>query len=213
MSRTTLSQSYVHITDDNDKHVGANVSLLPIRTCSDCVHVSCALPKLKKDGTPGKVLQCYACKFLHRPIVRKNWTENTQIIETDPIAFFNGIRAYLAAKRPKLFRYWVGGDFPTQQAVDMSFDVAREYPSTDFLAFTKRWYDRFDFSARPKNFAIVYSAWSTLPVPPNDCPIAWCNDGRENRIPSTAIKCAGRCDQCGVCWYLKPNVHVYFDIH
>lgn len=205
---------FVHVSDDNDKGVGSNVSCLPVRTCSPCVKFSCAMPVIKKNGMPGKRLQCYACKFLDRPIVRKNWTENTKIIEKNPAKFFADIADYLETKQPKMFRFWVGGDFPTQKTVNLAFNLARKFPNIKFLAFTKRWFDGFNFSRAPENFAIIYSAWTTLPVPPSDRPRAWLNDGKETRIPKTAIKCFGRCDSCGMCWELpKIGADVYFDIH
>jgi hypothetical protein len=210
----SLSQIKVHVSNDNGKGVGPNVSVLPIRTCSPCVRISCAMPKIKKDGTPSKILQCYACKFLARPIVRANWTENTELVENNPKAFFSGIAEYLDREKPKFFRFWVGGDFASQQIVNSSIKLARAYLDTRFLAFTKRWYDRYDFSDTPKNFAVIYSAWSNLPEPPKDKPRAWCNDGSETRIPKNAIHCPGRCDTCGMCWELpRLGLDVYFDIH
>jgi hypothetical protein len=208
------NKALVHISDDNGKGVGPNISVLPIRTCSPCVKVSCAMPVLKKDGTPGKRLQCYACKFLDRPIVRRNWTDNTEVLETDPERFFETIAQYLTAAKPAFFRFWVGGDFPNQKTVNLAFDLARNFPDVKFLSFTKRWYDSFNFGKAPGNFAVIYSAWPTLPVPPKDKPRAWLNDGRETRIPKTALHCPGHCDACGLCWELhKTGRDVYFNIH
>jgi hypothetical protein len=214
VSTLACDKALVHISADNGKGVGANVSLLPIRTCSKCVLQSCAMPFIKKNGEPGKRLQCYACKFLERPIVRKNWTENTETIETDPIGFFRAIGEYLEENRPAFFRYWVGGDFPTQKTVNLACKLAKQFPAVKFLAFTKRWYDGFNFAQAPANLAIIFSAWPTLPVPPRDRPIAWLSDGRETRIPEHAIHCPGRCDACGMCWELpKIGRDVYFTIH
>ena len=204
----------LHIIKNNGKRVGLNVSLCPIRTCSPGVRRACAAFRLRKDGTRSKRRYCYACKFLKRANVVKAWSDNTRLILQDPVAFFAGIREYLRAKQPRFFRLWVAGDYPTPQTIKMVYSLARQCPNTKILSFTKRWLDGWCFPKTPQNMTVVYSAWSTLAKPPKGHHVAWCDDGRETRIPADALECPGRCDQCGMCWSLNEiKKDVYFHVH
>lgn len=184
----------VHIIDNNAKGVGPNVSLLPIRDCGKGV------PCANRNG-------CYACKFLHRPSVKKAWQDNSRTARNNPRAFFAAIRDYLTRKNPAFFRWHVAGDFLSQEYVDECFAIAREFPDCRFLAFTKR--HDFNYRFRPGNFSVVASMWpgwgDEAAVRRQGLPIAWMDDGTESRIPANAMHCPGNCDGCGMCWQL-PDI-------
>ena len=115
---------------------------------------------------------------------------------------------------PRLFRIHVGGDFFSLDYLKMWLRVVEKHPDTRFLAFTKR----FDLLAQlneilPNNFSLILSAWPGMEIP-NDLrsrfPVAWMQDGTENRVPETAIECSGNCMECQAkCWALSGHDVVF----
>ena len=174
-----------------------NVSLLPIASCPK--GIPCA-----KD--------CYDCKASRiYPTVKaarkRNWTAARRSAD----AYFAGIREYLAKYTPKYFRWHVGGDIPSQDYYREMCAIAREFPETHFLAFTKN--HGLDFRGRPGNLNVVLSMWPQWGNSKKRMPRAWMQDGTETRIPESAIQCSGHCDTCGICWHLKPGRDVWFAKH
>lgn len=184
----TTMKTKVCISPGNSK-VGnvPNVSLVP---CKDCgKDVPC-----RKD--------CYALKAWRAyPSVKRAWQSNSRVAHVSPSAFFAAIRQYLVAKAPRFFRWHVAGDFLSQAYVDQCFEVAREFPTTRFLAFTKR--HDFDYSQAPANFTVVFSMWPKWGDVDDPMPRAWMQDGTETRVPSNALECPGNCEHCGMCWNLR----------
>jgi hypothetical protein len=134
-----------------------------------------------------------------------NWFENPAQFEWDLLTF-------LSTYTKKHFRWFVGGDIPNQDFVDMMIRVGKIFPHIQFLAFTKRY--KFDYRFIPSNLNIVFSAWPGLKmVNRYNRPVAWMQDGTESRIPSTAIKCSGTCENCGICWNLPCGYSVWFEKH
>jgi hypothetical protein len=88
------------------------------------------------------------------------------------------------------------------------------FPKTKFLAFTKQ-YNLFTGLQVPHNLKVVFSAWPGLDVHnPDSRPIAWMQDGTEDRIPETALHCPGSCENCMMCWSLDEiNRDVWFTKH
>lgn len=171
-----------------------NVSLIPGRDCG--ADVPCA-----HRGA------CYAIKFMMFPAPREAWTTNSRTAHDNPAEYFQRVRGYLAYNRPPFFRWHVAGDFLSQSYLDEVKAIAREFPETKFLAFTKR--HDFDYRRKPSNLAIVFSMWpgwtpagGLAKIRKKGLPVAWLQDGKEERVPKTAIPCPGICEKCAMCWSL-----------
>jgi hypothetical protein len=179
-----------------------NVSLPPVLACgSDC-------------GCRSKL--CYALRIYKRhAVVRKRWDSNLTIAITDPHQYFYSIHKQLQGMQPEYFRWHVGGDILNQQYLESMKTVAADHPKTKFLCFTKMY--NLQYVPLPKNLRIVFSAWpGHLLVrwkPDRLLPVAWMQDGTEDRIPSDAKECTGSCHDCHACWDLKRGEHVYFHLH
>lgn len=171
----------VKIADGNSK-LGAipNVSTVPGKDCGNsdlCVR------------------GCYAVKFYRMyPSVKNAWSINSELAHHDRKTFFGDVRTYLAKKTPRWFRWHVAGDILDQAYLDEMKAIAREFPKTGFLAFTKM--HMLSFDTLPGNLTIVFSMWPGLQLPAavDAMPKAWMQDGSETRVPETAIPCPGRCD-------------------
>ena len=179
-------------------------NILPGCTCSGAARAHCL-----KEG-------CYAVKnaFCHGYDMNKNnvlraWAENTALVKTDLPAFITDMHSYLKKARPRFFRIHAAGDFFSVDYARAWYEIARRFPETTFLAFTKQWdvVRAVPFHTLP-NFSLVLSGWTGCPIPEDlraFYPCAWCDDGQEDRIPSDAIECPGSCESCGLCWILKQT--------
>jgi len=189
------------ISPGNSKLGGIpNVSLVPVKDCSNC-------EACKKT--------CYALKSWRQyPQTRAAWRHNSQLAHKNSSDFFCSIDAYIQKKRPQYFRWHVAGDILDQEYYEDMKTVAKRYPNTRFLCFTKAHSGKLiiNFSGRPKNLAIVLSMYPEMKVPRKKMPRAWMQDGTETRIPKNAIECSGHCDSCNVCWDLHGK-DVYFHKH
>lgn len=165
-----------------------NVSLLPCVTCPK--NVPCS-----KD--------CYAQKFLKYPSVKRAWTNNTDLLFSDRIKYFTGIRDFLLVKKPAAFRWHVAGDIIDQNYLDHMKRAAIKNDQIRFLAFTKA-YD-LDFHRLPLNLSIIFSMWNNYGNTTKHMPRAWLYNPKnpDMRIPRNAIQCHGKCIDCGMCWELK----------
>ena len=175
-----------------------NISLTPVRSCKNCA--ACAV-------------DCYAMKsYRQYKGTRASWDSNYAMAKTTPAKFFQMIGDYLTKHTPRYFRYHVAGDILNQRYLNRMNKLAREHTGTTFLAFTKR-YD-LDYSNRPDNMSIVFSAWPNSPMPKTDLPVAYMQDGTETRVPNNALECPGDCEHCGMCFDLeKLNRSVVFHKH
>ena len=178
-----------------------NFSLTPLTTCSKEACSTCG-----KD--------CYAAKFYRiYPTVKNAWNTNTELALNDLVTLEKDITGSLTRSKPALFRIHVGGDFPTRKYAQMWARIAHRFPDTKFLAFTKRW-DIVEEMHFPGNMKLVYSAWPGMQAPPSGHPIAWMDDGTENRIPADAHICMGghngiTCSTCKACWNLDKKDVVF----
>lgn len=161
---------------------------------------------------------CYAKKIERlRPVVRKTYEENLIYAKRYPELLESYLNLYFSmANAPRFFRIHVAGDFFSRSYFEMWLRVISTHPDTKFLAFTKReaiikpYLDKL-----PKNLSLVWSAWPGVPVPKmisKKLPVAWMQDGTEDRIPASAVKCPGRCEECAKCWAMD-GCHVVFDKH
>lgn len=178
-----------------------SVSMIPVKDCGNCDYCR---------------ELCYALKAWRMyKETRAAWTANSRAFREDPYSAVMTVYRWLARKRklPRFFRIHVAADFLNQDHVDAWAMLAREFPTVKFLAFTKM--HHLDFSACPENLQIVHSMWPGMPdTAPKNARRAWVQDGTETRIPADAIECAGKCDDCGMCWSLKAVGHdVWFHVH
>jgi hypothetical protein len=164
-----------------------NVSLTPIESCPP--GIPCA-----KD--------CYGRRACRRPKTAAAWARNLAIYRSDPTRFWAEVNAHLTINRPDLFRSGVAGDMPDQAYLQAFYDTARAHRGTKFLAFTKN--HALDFRGRPRNVSIVLSMWPGWGDTRKKMPRAWLDDpaNPDPRIPADAIRCSGRCENCGICWDL-----------
>ena len=194
----------IKISDGNSKMgVVPSFSLPAGVTCSPEACRTCY-----KDG-------CYARKIEQlRPTVHNCYMrnlqlckENLQFVEQYFMCYFGGLNA------PRVFRLHVSGDFFSAEYFEMWLRVIAANPGTRFLAFTKQIeIIRPYLHKLPKNFSLVWSAWTGVPIPPDVIgvlPVAWMDDGKEDRIPCDAIACAGNCESCGKCWALNGRDVVF----
>lgn len=156
---------------------------------------------------------CYAQKAYRRyPLVRGAWVDNAVLARTKPLLYFRAIHTFLQQRHPAYFRWHVAGDIPSQLYLDCMKGVARDFPDTSFLCFTK--HHSLDFRHLPSNLHVVFSMWPGWGNTRKRMPRAWMQDGTETRIPSGAIKCQGNCESCTRCWYLSTtNCNVVFTKH
>jgi len=168
-----------------------NLSLTPGKSC--VTNIPCFT-----DG-------CYANNAYRRyPNARDTWDSNLEFYQENPLEFFRDFYKWMKAESPKRFRMFVGGDFPDNLFYLLLEQTARDFPTTSFLVFTKRY--RYDFSTRSKNLQVILSTWPGHPMPINrGLPWSWIEG--DERIPETYLRCPGNCFDCGhVCWGTKIDV-------
>ena len=110
-------------------------------------------------------------------------------------------------KPVKYFRIHESGDFYSQEYLDSWIAICRDFPSIEFLAYTKSYF--LDFSKRPENMKIIYSIMPDTAHFMDGLPVAYAGIHRER----ATLKCPGHCGKCRACWKLKAGQSVYFDIH
>ena len=179
----------------------ANVSLPPVRSCGNC---------------EGCWEECYARPaYRQYPSTKASWDDNWRMVCTDRPAYWRMIREYIERKAPTLFRWHVAGDIPDQGYLDEMVVIAKQYPKTKFLVFTKMYGLEYTGAIACENLSVVLSAWPGQKIQRTlELPVAWMQDGTETRIPKDAIECSGHCDDCGMCWSLAElGRDVYFHIH
>lgn len=182
-----------------------NISLPPIKTCKGCETVCGPY--------------CYANRFYRMyPDVRNAWDHNLEHAERDLTGYFEDIRLALTEKIIyKFFRWHVGGDIISPLYFYKMVVLAENLPEINFLVFTKQ-YDLInaarDEEVFAKNLQVVFSAWPGKEmINPHGFKVAWLQNGKETRIPESAIECPGACDSCGMCWQLdKLDRDVVFDL-
>jgi len=182
----------IHISKGNMKLGGiTNISLRPELDCPNC-------HKCHKE--------CYAQKsYRQYTNVRKAWGDNSLIARSNVDRFFSQLKQYFNRNKPHYFRIHVGGDFFSQQYVDMWLKFAYNHISTKFLAFTKT---NFDFSKKPDNFIVIYSQWEGLDIHGNGIR-AWIS--RDIRTPNKVFQCPSNCEKCLYCFEGKGDV--VFKLH
>lgn len=169
--------------------------------------------------------ECYARKghFLFEN-VKESMRSNLVLYKRDSEKYFNEIRRFVnnGLFSYSYFRWHAAGDIVDKDYLTGMVRVAKELPSTKFLAFTKKFEMVNDYLTEkgsfPRNLNLVLSAWGdSFPLKNLHClPIAYVRfkDGAQNKmIPSTAAECSGDCSTCLQCWNIKCGQSVVFNKH
>lgn len=158
---------------------------------------------------------CYAMKaWTQYPATRMAWSSNLSEFQKDDQNFFVQIQNWFDRKKKPVqyFRWHSAGDIVSQRYLDGMFEIGRQNPTTNFLAFTKRF--NFDYSKCPSNLNIVFSLWPGLTLPLWTGSYAWMEDGTDKRIISlnNTYICPGSCEKCKTCW-TKQYKNIIFNKH
>lgn len=161
-----------------------NVSLLPIVTCPP--GIPCAR-------------QCYARRLASfRPTVYNAWKKNTDLALGNLPSFTHEISSILYKRKPAFFRWHVGGDIPNMEYAKMTMELATEFPTTKFLAFTKTAF--FTALTPPKNLYVRRSTWGDFDSMPNSAYSETRFIPRGETAPAGFVRCTGECEKCRACW-------------
>ena len=194
----------VHISvDKNQKLEEIPCANLPAKVaCAPWVTTACAA-----SG-------CYALKgnFLFDRVGFASW-KNFYLAVHHTDQFFRQIGVWIDFHRPRFFRWHSAGDIQNQRYYDNMVVIAEANMGTKFLVFTKKY--KLDYSIRPKTLAVVLSAWPGHPVyNPLDLPVAYMQDGTEDRMTEADLECPGSCMTCAACWNLpKLKINAVFPKH
>jgi len=173
-----------------------NVSLIPVKDCGNCEHC-------KKH--------CYALKAWRMyPQVKVAWSRNSVAFRADATGACSQVGAWCQKRKPRFFRWHVGGDVLNQEHADGILKCAKDCPDTKSLMFTKMHHLQFETQ---ENLTVVLSMFPGMDCPQSDLPMAWYQDGSEKRIPQDGRECPGRCDGCGMCFSLRRKESVFFMAH
>lgn len=168
---------------------------------------------------------CYALKgnwiFLN---VKNSLQNNLDDFLNDKEKFFNDIINYLknGLTTYKYFRWFSSGDIVNDDFLKGMVNVAKQCKNTKFLCFTKKFEIVNNYlnngGVIPNNLKIVFSAWNKdFKVDnPYNLPMTYVffKKAENNaKIPSLAIPCKGKCDECLACWGLKNGQSVFFNQH
>jgi len=219
-----LNKETVSISAGNSK-MGKipSISLPPMLSCPR--HAPCF-----EDG------RCYVIKHMKFSVVVRAFGKNFRIYNDDPERYFKQISGYLDFNEPEYFRFHVGGDIPCQDYYDRIVKLCCAHKKTKFMFMTKcymdehyiHWMKAKDYSIDPimsnitlypvpSNLSIIISSWPGYPIPPYlkaAFPIAYLEDGIEDRIPEDAHHCLKHCDECYFCWFAKEKKKdVVFHLH
>lgn len=176
-------------------------SLHPDKTCTnnECYKSGCYFLKLTKIY----------------PSLVKTLDHNHTILNRHGIAYtMYSISDYLHVSNAKYFRWFVGGDIPSQAFYNGMVELAKMHPEVKFLCFTKQ-YNSIRFGRIPSNLSIVLSAWVNQPLPKTSqkLPIAYYQNGFESRIKNE-LYCKGNCSKCYYCFNLKKlGKNIVFNRH
>lgn len=183
---------------------------------------SISLPPQHTCGNRACASQCYARRMnKYRPGTVLAWERNWNALNEG--SYMGQIYDWLNTNKDLVtrFRWHVGGDIPHQDYLNDMIDIAKCFPHTKFLAFTKAYGLHYRDTLTVPNLSIIISMWPNVegPIDPitNSLPKAWMYDKNniDSRIPKNAHCCTSNCSTCFGCWELKNSVcpHVVFIKH
>lgn len=173
----------------------------------------------------GKKRTCYAASTQKRyKNVKIAWDRN-MAESSDLESLYGQLKAWFVLYKPSLFRIHVSGDFISKEYLGVWIRIAKAFPKTKFLAFTKV-YGFFYGVKLPDNMSVVFSFMPQIPYEQavnfakkaGDYPIAYVSD---EKIKG-AITCPNQvnkeilCSACKICWKInktKRQVKVHFYPH
>ena len=199
---------HVHFSPGNKK-MGAipSVSLLPNITCPPVCNKTCAA-------------DCYALKIANlRPVVMRAYAENTALLTSIPERYWAEVKAKIAKSR--YFRFHVSGDMMGMPYLKRIVQIAKDYPGTDILVFTKMFntVNQFikDNGELPSNLHLLFSGWYNL-IPDNPYHLPETNLFNAEHPPKPEWKlCGGNCYECACtdsgCWTIGKGETISFHQH
>lgn len=175
-----------------------NISLLPDETC------------------PGQVAECSHCYAKQCMVwstwAKVRWTVNTFYAKNHLSRFEEDVACQIHLARSEYFRIHVGGDFFSQEYLEMWCRIAQRFPGVKFLAFTKSF--KLDYWMKPENLQIIWSvfpstdfssvprgsrAWTLFDAIGLEYP------EREYPRKEKAFRCTGKCRACGICFNMDES--------
>lgn len=176
-----------------------------------------AIITCRKDCTCTKV--CYANKGTFKfPSVKECYENNLKAYLDDPKQAETDIIKQLPLYG--MVRWHSAGDIVNEEYFQMMVNIAKIKKGVKFMAFTKKYEIVNAYLDKgnklPSNLKIIFSEWydDYGLQNPHKLPMAYVyNHKLDNEVPKKAILCSGECNNCGLCWLLKNNQAVYFNIH
>lgn len=151
----------------------------------------------------------YCLKERRHPSCMKARQKNLDSYQNDPDIFFSAINSFIKIKDCDYFRWSVVGDIVDQSYLEYMVAIAIDNPNCNFTTYTKK-YD-LNFSKLPKNLVIRISTWPGFDYSNHyGLPMAYMDDGKEDRIPKKFFTCPGNCISCKkTCWNPKVKNIVF----
>jgi len=124
---------------------------------------------------------------------------------------------FIGDHKVERFRWMVAGDLLSEEMYLHIGAIAKEFPDTRFLLFTKAFdYIRDAHNEMPTNFKTMMSIWDGMVVDYSiKLPIARTVSAKVfDKIPNDTIeihKCAGSCEDCSFCFDYVGDV--VFKLH
>lgn len=168
-----------------------NVSLPPVKTCSNC---SACIHK------------CYdikACMQYKNVMMAR--ARNYAILSANYNLYWEQLRGKLSRMRTKYFRFHVGGDIISEQYFSDIVNTARMFPAIRFWTYTKAHETVNTYvsdnggthpDAIPENLSVMFSIWAGKPINnPYGFPVFYVYmHGQE--APKGMYKCPSDCKWC-----------------
>lgn len=170
---------------------------------------------MMEDGivTPPCYALCNMADF--RKTIHAAWHRNCRILDQSEDLFFWQFEAFLNKKRPRFFRWFVGGGVPNQSFLDRTKKLAERTKFTNFVMFDKGYDSGYDYYGGPLNMEIILSTWPGMSLPGKEYAgfqRSWLEI--DPRKPEDGILCSGYCATCGMCWNLsKIRKDVVLHVH
>lgn len=115
----------VYISKGNQKMGDIPNISLSLDSCSDIETETCDHCYIKHN---------YYTKFSYH-----FWYQNFMFYNFDKDGFFESFKTKLNLLKPKLFRFFVSGDFPDSYFIQKTIDLVKNFNDTKFFVYTRSW--------------------------------------------------------------------------